>query len=132
MEENDLNLKRIELRFRHGHEALAAARTNLAGIQLRGRTLRQWLDANYSKELQAFRLEIEDQPYRGHAGLRFTGTARRLLPRVLGRPPRLLGRVWHCDAADKIFMARWHGRGVPPQDFEPFCDSVLCHGRARP
>lgn len=129
LESNALNLKRIELIFRSGAEEAAAARFNLAEMQLRDRPLGQWFVETYEKDLRRYRsLETETEEYRGHAAMRFWARPRsRGLFSLLARPMFLVGRAWSCSQEDKIYMARRLARRDRLEEFDPFCDSVLCH-----
>jgi hypothetical protein len=126
-----LTLQRVELTFRSGDEELAGGRSNLAEMQLRGRSLEQWLRAGYGREIGRFAPRFEAETYRGHPAARFTGVPRGpSLSRLVGRGREMLGRVWRCEDTDKLFVARWTGRPAGRGRFEPFCDAVRCHGEA--
>jgi len=128
LEDSVLNLQRVELKFRSGGEEAAAARSNLAAMQLRERTLEQWLREAFRKELKNFDLKVASRTYRGHEALDFSGKTRLARIRsVVARSSKLVGRLWRCGDSDKLFVVRWRGREDRSTAFEPFCDSVSCH-----
>ena len=131
LDEHTLNLKRVELAFRDGAEQAAAARANLAEMQLRDRTLEAWLRENEREKLKHLSLQTQEETYRGHDALSFTGRTRlSKVKRLFGKGKALVGRVWHCEDLDKLFIVRWVGRDDGGEAFETFCASVVCHDEA--
>lgn len=130
LDESKLNLQRIELAFRGGGEAAWVARSNLAEMQLRDKSLKEWLDANHRKELRQFALETEEETYRGHACVRFSGRSRlSRIQKVFGRGLQLEGRLWRCEDSDKLFLARRLGRQEDRAGFDDLCNGIQCHDR---
>ena len=128
LEKHTLNLQRIELEFEDGPDRVAAARFNLAEINLRGKNLRQWLADMYAKQLNDLRLETADEEYRGHPSVRLAGRPKRFRFQALrSRGMRFAGRIWRCEEEDKIFVVRWRSRESRLGEFAPFSDSVFCH-----
>jgi len=123
-----LNLQRVELAFQSRSSEAIAAKFNLASLQLRNRTLRQWLGDTLHRELQPWQFALAEETYRGHPALKLTGR-----PRVTGLRSllkvrrRFFARVWQCPDADKIYLARWASPEDRLSGAEPFCDSIHCH-----
>jgi hypothetical protein len=126
--DSSLHLRRIELTFRREGDEIAAGRFSLARIQLQEGPFASWLLSNYRKELSRFKVELDEEEYRGHPALRLSG--RIALPniRAVLRPRmRLTGRAWQCEEEDKIFVARWFSHRDRLEGFERFCESIPCH-----
>jgi hypothetical protein len=101
----------IEFEFDKDTEKLKLARWSMASIALKGRSLRQWADAELARTLRKQNAEIEPAEIMGHEALRITGgniggaqKLQRFAQHCAGKlyADRLIACLWHCEASNKI------------------------------
>ncbi len=103
----------IKLSFTRDSETITVGRWGMAEILLRDQSLDKWLQTALGKELRRYQPQSEEQQFRGHSAVAFSGERMALLAGVKGfvrhlggkrSADRLLGYAWHCEQENKIFV----------------------------
>jgi len=129
LKERSLKTGCLEMLFKRGRDELEFARVSLAEMQLQKKSLKSWFEEFYSKRLRAYRASCEEEEFRGHESLVYTGKARLLYPIVtLLRIRRdLWARVWHCPESDKLYVYRVTAKPAETPELAAFADRIDCH-----
>ncbi len=134
---HELKSGHIQLSFEKDRQVCRVQRLSLAHLLLKDTSLKDWYLGFFKKQLRDFRVEAQEEPVRGHQGLRVLGAPRsrwrqlvRPLPFLNPQPRYFLdSRVWRCAAADKIciidhlYRRREEGEDLPLR----LSDGYFCH-----
>jgi len=137
LSEQDLKSGHIKLSFERKGHVCRMHRLSMAQTLLHGGELSDWYPGFFRKDLRDFDYEVHGEEVRGHAGIRVLGRPRsrwrqmlRPLPFINPRPRRYLdGRIWHCDAGNRIclvehlYRKRDDGGGLT----DTLTDGFICH-----
>lgn len=129
LKERSLKTGCLEMLFRRGRDEMEVARVSLAEIQLQKKALKSWFEEFYSKRLRGYACSCEEEEFRGHKSLVYTGQAKTLRPiTTLLRIRRdLRARVWRCEESDKLFIFRVTARAAETPELMAFEEGVRCH-----
>ncbi len=103
----------IKLSFTRDSETITVGRWGMAEILLRDQSLDKWLETALGKELRRYDPQSEQQEFRGHPAVAFSGVRMALLAGVKGfvrhlggkrAADKLVGYAWHCEQENKIFV----------------------------
>ena len=110
LSDHKLRSGNIELTFEKKDHVFRIQRLSLANQLLKGTDLTSWYGHFFKKQLRDLNYDTTEDTVRGHSGLVVEGRPRsrwrqflRPLPFLNPRPRQYLdGRVWHCEASNKI------------------------------
>ncbi len=104
----------IKLSFTRDTETVTVGRWGMAEVLLRHQSLDEWVQAELGKQVRRYAPRSEEQEFRGHQAVAFTGER---MPPLHGLKSfarhatgkqcadKLLGYAWHCPPTNKILVA---------------------------
>ena len=116
-----LQAGRTQLDFAGRKCTALALRLGLAQMALRGVSLLDWARRDTLGLWTDTRVEFASAEHKGHPSVVVQGRERRLWRR---RDVR--GILWHCDAANALYLAAWRGKARALEPFMSFADSIEC------
>ncbi|NOZ22662.1 MAG: hypothetical protein GXP25_16415 [Planctomycetes bacterium] len=129
LKERTLKTGCLEMLFVRRKDEVEYARVSLASLQMKKKKLKEWFEEFYNKRLRAYRCSSQEEIFRGHKSLVYTGEARLLRPvTTLFRIRRdLWARVWWCEDSDKLFVFRVTAKTKQTPDYAKFVETIRCH-----
>ena len=134
LETADLETGRIRLSFVRRRQRLVAVRLGPASLMLPRKPLPEWMAEAFDEVKESSGFSGNTREHLGHAGYEGRGVSRRrtFLLDVWPRRCEVIGRLWHCEASDRILGACLLSPR-PAQDLlDRFARSFLCHGDRLP
>jgi len=125
----------ISLSFIGRNERLVVDRIGMAHAVLKHTPMDHYVANIHYKKLRRRRLRFVEEPWRGHAGFRIEGERLRLrylLPGIgriflrWSKKDHIGGRLWHCPAANRLFVVRAEGKGAR-ELADSIAATIVCH-----
>ena len=136
LETYDLKSGHLRLCFQHGRDILQFDRLSLAKVLLKKRTLLDWYQEFFRKNLRHVNLDAHETKIGEHVGLTVRGKPKSrwrglLMPLPFWNTrPRLNmeARVWTCDDVNKIYAVHtFYKKQKDAPDIENARRAVVCH-----
>ncbi len=136
LETYDLKSGHLRLCFQHGQNILQFDRLSLAKVLLKKRTLSDWYQEFFRKNLRHVSLDSNETSIGEHFGLTVRGKPKSRwrgllmpLPFWNARPRlNMEARVWTCDDVNKIYAVHtYYRRQKDAPDIENARRAVVCH-----
>jgi len=126
----------IELEFSRETERCKVARWGMANVALKKLSLMDWVGSEMGKELRKNDVERTEAPVKGHDGLHLLGGGAKGVQALqsfwahcTGKlyADRVIGRVWHCEAQNKIFYVDTLVDREHADLADQIADRIECH-----
>ena len=138
--EQALKSGHLQLTFQDKRQLCRVQRLSLGRMLLKGTTLGAWYRAFFKKQLRDLNIQVQEEGFNGHEGVRVTGFPRsrllqllRPLPFISSRPRQYLdSKAWLCTEKDKICVVDYLYRknGAVEGFLQQVCQGYVCHEEA--
>ena len=141
LETYDLKSGHLRLCFQHGQTILQVDRLSLAEVLLKKRTLLDWYQEFFRKNLRQVNLDSQETSVGDHGGLTIRGKPKSRwrgllmpLPFWNARPRlNMEARVWTCNHVNKIYAVHtYYKKQKDAPDIEYARRAVVCHRESVP